>query len=149
MANVQVLPELATGTVTSICFWAGLILLAVGTLIGLILSLKSSKLDAGKKVEDAKKNVDDAAAQASTAAQEIKVAGNRALEADGPVDVTSAAAAADSAASSAAAAKTALEQVQGVLGALPEHLRFAGLLIIVGTVLIGVATVQYGGTSLF
>jgi hypothetical protein len=32
---------------------------------------------------------------------------------------------------------------------LPENLRFAGVLVLVGTVLIGVATIQFGGTSLF
>lgn len=51
--------------------------------------------------------------------------------------------------SSTSDAKSALEQVSGIVGSLPEHLRFAGLLVLVGTVLVGVATVQFGGTALF
>ncbi|HET9287130.1 MAG TPA: hypothetical protein VFO26_06185 [Gaiella sp.] len=47
------------------------------------------------------------------------------------------------------AASSALEQVQGIVAALPENLRFAGLLILVGAVLMGVATVQFGDVSLF
>jgi hypothetical protein len=46
-------------------------------------------------------------------------------------------------------AKSALEQIGGIVGSLPEHLRFAGLLVLVGTVLVSVATIQFGGTSLF
>jgi len=52
-------------------------------------------------------------------------------------------------AASADAAKSALEQVQGIVGALPENLRFAGLLVLIGTLLISVATVQFGHISLF
>lgn len=47
------------------------------------------------------------------------------------------------------AAKSALEQVGGIVASLPENLRFAGLLVLVGAVLMSVATVQFGGTSLF
>jgi hypothetical protein len=39
--------------------------------------------------------------------------------------------------------------VQGIVAALPENLRFAGLLVLVGTVLMGVATIQFGGVSPF
>ena len=57
--------------------------------------------------------------------------------------------AAAAAASSTTDAKSALEQVSGIVGSLPEHLRFAGMQVLVGAVLVGVATVQYGGTALF
>jgi hypothetical protein len=50
---------------------------------------------------------------------------------------------------SAGAAKSALDQMSGIVGALPENLRFAGMLALVGTVLVSVATVQFGGTFLF
>ena len=46
-------------------------------------------------------------------------------------------------------AKTAFEQVEGIVASLPQNLRFAGLLVLVGTALIGVATIQFGGVSLF
>ena len=57
--------------------------------------------------------------------------------------------AAASAQTTAAEAKNTLEEIGGIVGALPENLRFAGLLILVGTVLMSVATVQFGGHSLF
>ena len=47
------------------------------------------------------------------------------------------------------AAKSALEQVGSIVASLPENLRFAGLLVLVGAVLMSVATIQFGGTSLF
>jgi hypothetical protein len=143
MTSSNFLPELSTDTVVTLCFLAGMLLLAVGTVIGLVVSFRSD--DGTKKVQEAKQTLESAREQAKTAADEVRGAG--ALE--GPVDTRGVAAAADSAAAAASTAKTALDQVQGVIGALPERLRFAGLLIMVGTVLIGVATVQYGGTSLF
>lgn len=53
------------------------------------------------------------------------------------------------AAGAAAQASWALDEAQEIISALPEHPRFAGLLILAGTILIGVATVQFGGVSLF
>lgn len=46
-------------------------------------------------------------------------------------------------------AKGKFSEIGSLVGSLPEHLRYAGLLIVVGAALIGVATVQFGGTSLF
>ena len=45
--------------------------------------------------------------------------------------------------------KSALDEVSGIVAALPENLRFAGLLILVGAALMSVATVQFGGHSIF
>jgi hypothetical protein len=45
--------------------------------------------------------------------------------------------------------KSTIDEVSGIVGALPENLRFAGLLVLVGTALMSVATVRFGGHSLF
>lgn len=62
---------------------------------------------------------------------------------------TAAAGTAQEASASAAAAKSAIEQVQGIVGSLPVNVRFAGLLVLVGAVLMSVATIEFGGVSLF
>jgi hypothetical protein len=57
--------------------------------------------------------------------------------------------AADAAAEKAEEVKSKLGEIGSLLGSLPEHLRFAGLLILVGALLMSVATVQFGGQSIF
>jgi hypothetical protein len=130
------------------CFLVGIVLVAIGVLLGLRLSASGI----GEKAAEAKAKA--AAAQRSLA------------EAHGHIEQTSAALAGSNlegvgasteaateavaaAGASTEAASTALQQVQGIVAALPENLRFAGLLIVVGTVLMGVATVQFGKVSLF
>ncbi len=66
-----------------------------------------------------------------------------------PATAADATAAAEAAQESVQAAKTAFEQVGDIVSALPENLRFAGVLVLVGAVLIGVATIQFGGVSIF
>jgi hypothetical protein len=42
-----------------------------------------------------------------------------------------------------------LSKCKGSLPPLPENLRFSGMLVLVGAVLISIATIQFGGVSLF
>ncbi len=133
---------------------------------------KDAVAAAKEKAEQAKAKADEASKKTAEAADQIAAA-QTALQmggqgfadvatAAGPSvsaatsAVTGATTAADDAASSAAGAaasndtaKTKLEQIESLIGSLPEELRFAGFLILVGTVLMGVATIQFGGTSLF
>lgn len=131
------------------CFVIGIAVLLCGALIGLQISLRqasSKAAEARAKLEDAGKKIDEAQTHlertVSAAAADPNVESVTASSAA----ATSAAAAAEE---STEAAKSALEQVQGIVAALPENLRFAGVLILVGTVLMSVATIQFGGVSLF
>lgn len=120
------------------CFGLGVLILLTGVRIGLGLSFAKTKKgfsakDAKAKVEDASAKVQALKTQAMTAA----------------LSPTSDSSAADAASSGANAVKGTLEDISSILSALPENLRFAGLLILIGTVLMSVATVQFGGHSLF
>jgi len=131
-----------------ICFVVGVVVLFGGVAIGLRVSFRQApqKASAARaKLEEASAKIDEAVAhiEASTsAAAYANVESSMASAADAS---TAAAAAGES----AQAAKSALEQVQGIVAALPENLRFAGVLVLVGTVLMGIATIQFGGVSLF
>jgi hypothetical protein len=121
-----------------ICFAVGALILIAGVAIGLVLSLgrttrQLSAKDASAKVEDAVAKVK---ALTTTA-----VAG-----ANNPASDATAAA---TASSQADAVQSVLQEIDGIVGSLPENLRFAGLLVLIGTVLMSVATVQFGGHSLF
>jgi disulfide bond formation protein DsbB len=118
------------------CFVVGLIVMFVGIAIGIYLSLSKSTKDAEdvkKKVDEAKKQVD--ALQASAVSSSLTAAPNQE--------------AADQAQTQAAAAKSTLDEISSIIGSLPENLRFAGLLVLVGVALMSVATVQFGGQSIF
>jgi hypothetical protein len=131
-----------------ICFGVGIVILIVGVVIGLWTSLKR----ASGKAEEAMAKLDEAKAKIGEAKAHIDRTTSAAASSDlesfnaAAPDVTESVQAAGE---STEAAGTALEQVEGIVGSLPENLRFAGLLVLVGTVLIGVATVQLGGVSLF
>jgi Sec-independent protein translocase protein TatA len=125
-----------------ICLVIGILVLGAGVFTGLRTSLSEApgkakdKLDeASQKIAEAKEHIDR-----TTEAMEGGMAAAVSAEARS---------AGEAAGTSADAAKSAIEQVEGIVGALPENLRFAGVLVLVGTVLIGVATIQFGGTSLF
>ena len=120
-----------------ICFGVGLVVLGVGLLIGLRTSLSKQPSNPSGKLEEAKQKIVEAKTQIQT------VSSGAALEAGGV------GAAAGTAAESAEAAKSALEQVEGIVASLPENLRFSGMLVLVGAVLISVGTIQFGGVSLF
>ncbi len=129
-------------------FVLGILVLATGVVAGLWTTFQRAPHkaeDAKKKLDEAKAQLDEAQAQIDRTASAIagpvfESAGRAVPEATEAVAV---------AGESTAKASSALEQVQGIVGALPENLRFAGVLILVGTVLMGVATIQFGGVSLF
>jgi hypothetical protein len=130
------------------CFVVGISVLLTGVAVGLSTSLKR----APKKAEEAKAKLEQARAKIQEARGHIQRTTTAVAESgrESPtVGAAEANAAAEAAGESTAAAQTALEQVQGIVASLPENLRFAGLLVLVGTVLMGVATVQFGGVSLF
>ncbi len=130
------------------CFGLGVLVLLAGVAIGLWTSLRQTSV----KAVEAKAKLEEASAKIDEVKSHIERTASAAAASNLESTTTSAAdatAAANAAGESAEAAKSALEQVQGILAALPENLRFAGLLILVGTVLIGVATIQFGGVSLF
>jgi hypothetical protein len=119
-------PLLATGSgaVALVCLALGFALIVSGTAHGIAVSRRESKVaQVTGELEAAQRRFHDTRDRLES----MQVGG---LEAAG-------------------AAKTAVEQISGVVGALPENLRFSGLLLLVGTVLVSVATIQFGGTSLF
>ena len=118
----------------------GLLLLTrigVGTsfllVIGFYVTFRTTREHVKAKVDEAKEKI-----------EELKTTALSAARSDGASEPAAAAAA-----STAEAAKGTLEQLQGVIAALPEATRFPALLILVGTALMSVATVQFGGHSLF
>jgi flagellar basal body-associated protein FliL len=137
----------ARAVVAVICLIVGIVVLLAGVGIGLFLSFRQAAPPA--QLDQAKQELDKAEQHVVTARAEIAGLGSRGLEAGGAPDTSKAAAATASAAASTEAAKSAIEQIQGAIASLPENLRFAGLLVLVGAVLMSVATVQFGGTSLF
>jgi FtsZ-interacting cell division protein ZipA len=130
------------------CFVVGIIVLFGGVAIGLWTSFRQAPV----KAQAAKAKLDEAAAKIAEAKAHIEQTRSAVAVSNlesSTVSAADATTAAEAAGESAEAAKTALEQVQGIVAALPENLRFAGLLVLVGTVLMGVATIQFGGVSLF
>jgi FtsZ-interacting cell division protein ZipA len=131
-----------------LCFVVGVIVLFGGVAIGLWTSFRKAPQTAEQakaKLEEAHAKIDEARAQIEESASAVAESNLESFTASA-ADATSAA---EAAGASAEAAKSAFEQVQGIVAALPENLRFAGLLVLVGTVLMGVATIQFGGVSLF
>jgi hypothetical protein len=124
-----------------LCFVVGVGVLAAGVVIGLKIAWGDVKTKAAAKVAH---NVERAKAQIDLLESDaVERISTQALTEE---DATAAAAATTSTAS---AAKSALDEIGSVIGSLPENLRFAGLLVLVGMVLIGVATIQFGGVALF
>jgi hypothetical protein len=131
-----------------ICFGVGIVVLLIGVVIGLWTSLARPS----KKTEEAIAKLDEAKARIGEAQAHIERTTSAAASAD--LEGFNATApnmteSVEAAGESTEAAGTALEQVESIVGSLPENLRFAGLLVLVGTVLMGVATIQFGGVSLF
>jgi flagellar basal body-associated protein FliL len=131
-----------------VCLIVGLLVLLAGVGGGLWTSLSKTPAAAKDKVDEAKASI----AEAKSMIEETRnhIASTRAgVERSAGGDRAAATSSAAQATSSADAAQSALEQVEGIVGALPENLRFAGLLVLIGTVLMSVATIQFGGVSLF
>jgi hypothetical protein len=121
------------------CFVVGVVLLLSGVVIGLYLTFTAAvtstatSAQASGKVEQAKEAVETLMTTAVDAAQTPQTS---------PEAEKTAAVAGNT-------AKSALDEIGAIVSSLPENLRFAGLLVLVGTVLMSVATVQFGGHSLF
>jgi type II secretory pathway component PulM len=118
-----------------ICFGLGAIVLLVGLYIGLVTAPAKAQESSKEKLDEAKASIAE-----TTATLEAATAGGAETAVPG---------AAESAKETAQAAKSALEQVGGVVGSLPEHQRFPGMLVLIGAVLMSVGTIQFGGTSIF
>jgi hypothetical protein len=130
------------------CFAVGIFVLVAGVAIG----LSTSRTQARRKAREAKDRLADASAKIEEAKGHIDRASSAVSESTREsfaVGATGATEAAEAAGESTEAARTAVEQMEGIVASLPENLRFAGLLVLVGTVLMGVATIQFGGVSLF
>jgi len=127
-----------------ICLGVGVLLVAAGVVAG-FRSKVATATTAREKIDDAKKQVDGAKQQAHSAAQLLQQEG----VGDAAKVGSAAKSATKAAADSADAAKSALEQAGSIISSLPENLRFAGMLVLLGTILMSVATIQFGGTSIF
>lgn len=120
-----------------ICFGLGGLMFLVGLVLGAYIGWKEAvgatreKVEA--KVDLAVKKVSDLTARAVDAANT-----------DGKD-----AAAATAATATGGSTTAALKEVEELLKTLPERLRFAGFLILIGALLMSVATVQFGGHSIF
>jgi Tfp pilus assembly protein PilO len=115
------------------CFVVGIVLLLAGVLIGLALTFRKATKEVQEKMRVLRGKVDEL--------KDTAINGSLKASADEQ--------AASAAETKAAEVKSTLDEVSGIVGALPENLRFAGLLVLVGTALMSVATVQFGGHSLF
>jgi len=127
--------------------WLCFVLLA-GVAVGLWISFKQPP----QKAEEAKEKLNEAREKLDAAKAHIEESTSAAAGGNLESFNESAENASNAAAAAGAfteAPKSAIEQVEGILGALPENLRLAGVLVLLGTVLIGVATIQKGGVSLF
>ena len=116
-----------------ICFVLGAIVLLAGIYIGVRTAPAKAAEETKRKIEEAKANIAETQAALEAASSGAE----------------SAPLAAASAKETAEAAKSALEQVGGMVGSLPEHQRFPGMLVLMGAVLMSVGTIQFGGTSIF
>jgi hypothetical protein len=120
-----------------ISFGLGAALLLAGVIIGLYMTfagqVAKAKEKVREKVNEAKAKIDELKTTAVMAAQTASESTTAATEASGAAE----------------AAKTTLDQVADIIGSLPEAMRFPGLLVLVGTILVSVATVQFGGHPLF
>ncbi len=126
-----------------ICFGIGAVFVLVGAGIGVrlswLISSQPSPVTAkgvGAKVEEAKENV-----------EQLKTSAVNAAAADPNSDAASKATSA--AQQEGAKASGVLNEVAGIISALPERLRYAGFLVLIGALLMSVATVQFGGHPIF
>jgi hypothetical protein len=115
------------------CFGLGAALVTGGVLLGLYLALKRAPADVRQKIRDAEHKVDQLRDTAVESAHMNVASTDEAEEAESQADD----------------AKSILSDIGSIIGSLPENLRFAGLLILVGAALMSVATVQFGGHSIF
>jgi hypothetical protein len=118
------------------CLVIGILVLASGVFVGLWTSLRDAPAAQKEKLKDAETKLDQAKGSVERAvagAPGVKTTDEAAKDATKAIDE----------------AQSAIQQVGAIVASLPENLRFAGLLVLIGAVLMGVATIQFGGTSLF
>ena len=120
-----------------ICFILGGIVLLVGLFIGLVAAPK--KAEEGNKAD-----LDEAKKKAAETTSELK-----GLTTAGALESGGAAEAVEKATEKAEETQSILEGIGSLVGSLPEHQRFPGMLVLVGAVLMSVGTIQFGGTSIF
>ncbi len=121
-----------------VCFALGVAILLGGVTVGLVLSFRKTAKSVSAK---------DASAKVKDAVQQVEAL--KATAVAGAENPASDASAAKAASTQADSAQSVLQEIGGIISALPESLRFAGLLVLISTALISVATVQFGGHSLF
>jgi hypothetical protein len=119
-----------------LCFVLGAIVLLVGLYLGLKTAPEKAAKQKDEKLKEARANLEETTSLLKTAAS-------------GNLEGGDAANTAEVAATKVEEAKSALEQVGSIIGSLPEHERFPGMLILVGAVLMSVGTIQFGGTAIF
>ena len=127
-------------TVAWVCFILGAVVVLVGLYLGIVAAPQKAGEETKKKLEEAKAKMEETTAHLERAT------------ARGRGDDAAAAEAADAtetAKETTEQAKSLLDGIGEAVGSLPEHQRFPGLLVLVGTALMGVATIQFGGTSIF
>lgn len=130
-----------------LCFLIGIALLVFGVVFAFIASkqleeLKKAKADLARAEEDLRKAQDDL----KKAKEEHRPALRAGNEVPQVQEATTKTAAAEE---KKAAAESVVQQVGSIVGSLPEAYRFPGLLVLLGVALISVATIQFGGVSLF
>lgn len=135
-----------SGGVALTCLVLGVVLIVSGTAHGIAVSSRESRLAQVKgELDAAQQRFQDTRLQLeSMQAGGLESVGGGLAGASSQLHRVAA-----DAESTAGAAKSAVEQIGGLVGSLPENLRFSGVLLVVGTVLVSVATIQFGGTSLF
>jgi uncharacterized membrane protein (DUF106 family) len=117
------------------CFVLGIVVLIIGVLDGLVA--------APAKAEKDKKLVDEAKAKAEQLKAQREEAKVRSLKGE------TTAADAQAEVATTKVEKSVIDSIGTIVASLPEYQRFPGMLVLLGVVLMGVATVQFGGTSLF
>lgn len=145
------IPLALTGAefVALFCLVLGSALICTGAWLGIQASRKPL-LAAKEKIEAVSEKLDEAHQSIGKTRDSLDSLSHGGLEMAGLASAgQEASGAAADAATSTKEAKSALDQVSGIVGSLPEHLRFAGMQVLVGAVLVGVATVQFGGTTIF
>lgn len=136
-----------SGAVAVVCLVVGMALIVGGAAHGIVLSSRQSRLAQVKvELEEAQRRFQDTRRRLEGLSGVVPESGGGGVLEGAGTELRAAAADAES---TAGAAKSAVEQLGGAVGSLPEYLRFSGLLLLVGTVLVSVATIQFGGTSLF
>ena len=116
-----------------VCFAVGIVLLLAGVAVGLLLSLAPMREDWHRKLAQLRGQVDDLRATAVRGSESAAPDERAVADAE----------------KQSAALKGGLDEIGGIVASLPENTRFAALLVLVGAALMSVATVQFGGHSIF